>query len=202
MVATTSGVRQAGMQRSREALLAAAAAAFVEHGVQAPVRNIAERAGLGVGTVYRHFPTRADLVSAVYRHQVQECTALAEQLLRQPIGAVEALQRWMEVYVDFLVTKHGLSDALRSEDPSLTNLHALIMDELVPACASLLAAGQDAGEVDPDVAAFTLLRAVGNLSITGPGYGRAEVEEMVARLLTGCRTGPADARAPHRAPTT
>lgn len=188
----TTGVRQAGMQRSRVALLTAAAAAFIEHGVQAPVRDVAERAGVGVGTVYRHFPTRADLVNAVYRHQVQECTALAASLLEQPIAAVEALERWMAAFVDFLVTKHGLSEALLSEDPSLANLHALILDELVPACASLLAAGQDAGEVDPQVTAFTLLRAVGNLSILGPGYGRDEARQMVTRLLSGCRTAIAD----------
>ena len=188
----TTGVRRAGMQRSREALLSAAAAAFVEHGVQAPVRDIAERAGVGVGTLYRHFPTRADLVAAVYRHQVQACTAMAAALREQPIAAFEALSRWMAAFVDFLVTKHGLSEALLSEDPSLVNLHALVLDELVPACSSLLVAGQDAGEVDPQVEAFTLLRAVGNLSIPGPGYGREQAGQMVARLLAGCRTRTAD----------
>lgn len=184
----TTGVRQAGMQRSREALLTAATEAFVEHGVQAPVRDVAERAGVGVGTVYRHFPTRAELVGAVYRHQVQECTALAASLLEQPVPAAEALERWMAAFVDFLVTKHGLSEALLSADPSLANLHALILEELVPACSSLLAAGQDAGEVDPQVTAFTLLRAVGNLSVPGPGYGGDEARQMVTRLLAGCRT--------------
>ncbi len=195
-MSTTTGVRQAGMQRSREALLTAATAAFVDLGVQAPVRDIAERAGVGVGTVYRHFPTRADLVSAVYRHQVQECTALAVQLREQPIPAVEALNRWMAAYVDFLVTKHGLSEALISEDPSLANLHALVLDELVPACAALLTASPDAGEVDPEIVAFTLLRAVGNLSIPGPGYGKDEARQMVTRLLAGCRTATADS--PHQ----
>ena len=192
----TTGVRQAGMQRSREAVLTAAAAVFVDLGVQAPVRRIAERAGVGVGTVYRHFPTRADLVGAVYRHQVQACTELAAQLREEPVPAVEALSRWMAAFVDFLATKHGLSEALLSEDPSLANLHALVLDELVPACASLLVAGQEAGEVDPQVAASTLLRAVGNLSIPGPGYGKEQARQMVARLLAGCRTAIADS--PHQ----
>ncbi|WP_432545420.1 TetR/AcrR family transcriptional regulator [Kineococcus sp. SYSU DK004] len=186
----TTGARQAGAQRSREALLTAAAAVFVESGVQAPVRTVAERAGVGVGTVYRHFPTRADLVSAVYRHQVTECVDLAERLRTQPVRPVEALERWVAAFLDFLVTKHGLSDALRSEDPALANLHALILDELVPACDALLRAGQDAGEVDPDVAALTLLRAVGNLAVLGPGYGREEARAMTVRLLAGCRTSP------------
>lgn len=79
------------MQRSREALHAAAAAACVEHGVQAPLRTAAQRAGVGVGAVHRHVPTRADLANAVYRHQVQECASLAAALLEQPIPALEAL---------------------------------------------------------------------------------------------------------------
>lgn len=183
-----TGVRQAGARRSREAVLSAAAAAFVEHGVQAPVRDIAGRAGVGVGTVYRHFPTRADLVSAVYRHQVDECTALAEQLRRQRIPAVVALDRWVAAFVDFLVTKHGLSVALGSQDPALANLHALVLDELVPACATLLAASQEAGQVDRRITAYMLLRAVGNLCILGPDYGMDDARQMVARLLAGCRT--------------
>jgi AcrR family transcriptional regulator len=184
----TTGVRQARVQRSREALLAAATAAFLDQGVQAPVRDIAGRAGVGVGTVYRHFPTRADLVSAVYRHQVDECTALAAELRNQPVPAAEALGRWIAAFVDFLVTKHGLSVALRSEDPGLANLHALLLDELVPACSSLLVASQEAGEVDRQITAFILLRAVGNLCIPGPGYDRDDAKQMVPRLLAGCRT--------------
>lgn len=127
------------------------------------------------------------MVGAVYRHQVHECKALATTLLAAPIPAFEALSRWTEAYVDFLVTKHGLSEALRSDDPGLASLHALVLDELVPACSTLLTAGQDSGEVDPDIVAHTLLRAVGNLSITGPGYGTDEAKQMVARLLAGCR---------------
>jgi AcrR family transcriptional regulator len=190
-VPDTPGVRQAGALRSREALLAAATAAFLDKGVEAPVRDIASRAGVGVGTVYRHFPTRADLVSAVYRHQVNECAALAVELLKRPVPPAEALALWIAAFVNFLVTKHGLSVALRSEDPGLANLHALLLDELVPACSSLLVASQDAGEVDPRITAFTLLRAVGNLCISGPGYDRDDAKQMVTRLLAGCRTGVA-----------
>ncbi len=188
-MAATFGVRQASVRRSRQALLAAATAAFVDHGVQAPVRDIARRAGVGVGTVYRHFPTRADLVSAVYRHQVDECAALASELRKEPVSAAEALNRWIAAFVDFLVTKHGLSVALRSEDPSLQNLHGLVLDELVPACSGLLTASQDAGEVDPHITAFKLLRAVGNLCILGPGYSRDDAKHMVACLLAGSRAG-------------
>lgn len=184
------GARRAGVERNREALLTAAAAVFVEQGVQAPIRDIAGRAGVGVGTVYRHFPSRAELVIAVYRHQLDECATLAAKLLDEPLAPAEALTRWIDAFVEFLVTKHGLGVALQSEDPSLLSLHALMLDKLVPACASLLDAGVAAGEIDPRVTAYTLMRAVGNLCILGARYGRAEAKDMVARLLAGCRTLP------------
>jgi AcrR family transcriptional regulator len=181
------GVREAGAKRTREALLAAAAAEFVMHGVRAPIRDIAERANVGVGTVYRHFPTRAELVTAVYRHQVDECAALAATLLQEPIAPTEALTRWIDAFIEFLVTKHGLGVALLSEDPSLLSLHTLMLDTLVPACASLIEAAAAAGELDPRVTAYTLMRAVGNLCIIGPEYDLASAKEMVGRLLAGCR---------------
>ncbi|PYF98891.1 transcriptional regulator, TetR family [Georgenia satyanarayanai] len=181
------GARQAAMERNRAALLSAASAVFLEQGVQAPIRDIARRADVGVGTVYRHFPTRAELVTAVYRHQLDECAALAPTLLEEPVAPTEALARWIDAFVEFLVTKHGLGVALQSEDPSLLSLHTLMLDTLVPACTSLLDAGVAAGEIDPGVTAHTLMRAVGNLCILGPSYRRAEAQDMVARLLIGCR---------------
>ncbi len=188
-MADSIGARQAAMERNRQALLAAAAAVFVEQGVQAPVREIAGRAGVGLGTVYRHFPNRAELVTAVYRHQVDECAALAAQLLEESIAPTVALARWVDAFAEFLVTKHGLGAALQSEDPSL---HTLMLDTLVPACASLIDAGVAAGELDPRVTAYTLMRAIGNLCILGGDYGRSEAREMVARLLAGCRASAAE----------
>jgi hypothetical protein len=85
------------------------------------------------------------------------------------------------------VTKHGLGVALLSEDPGLTSLHGLMLDTLVPACASLIEAGVAAGEIDERLDAHTLMRAVGNLCIVGPGYDLADATEMVGRLLAGCR---------------
>jgi AcrR family transcriptional regulator len=186
-VTEPTGARRAAAQRNREGLLAAAAAVFVDQGVHAPIRDIAGRAGVGLGTVYRHFPTRADLVTAVYRHQLDECEALAPKLLAELDSPAEALTRWIDAFVEFLVTKHGLGAALRSEDPSLQNLHTLMLDKLVPACATLIEAGVAKGELDADVKAYTLMRAVGNLSILGGGYDRGDAKEMVARLLVGCR---------------
>lgn len=85
------------------------------------------------------------------------------------------------------MTKHGLGAALGSGDPGLENLHTLMLDTLVPACATLLDACAAAGELEPGITAYTLMRAIGNLSITGPDYGRADAERMVAVLLAGCR---------------
>src|SRR6516225_9819446 len=100
-------------QRNEQALLAAAAAVFVTSGVQAPVRDIATAAGVGMGTIYRHFPTRADLVIAVYRHQVEACAEAGPALLAQGGSPHGALSRWATLFVDFLATKHGLATVLQ-----------------------------------------------------------------------------------------
>jgi AcrR family transcriptional regulator len=185
--------REIGAQRTREALLAAAAQAFVERGVHAPIRDIAGRAGVGVGTVYRHFPDRSQLVIAVYRHQIDQCVALAEQL-KDAAEPSKALDQWIGAFVEFLVTKHGLGAALHSDDASFHSLHSLMLDRLVPACDLLVDAAVAADELDPTVTAYALMRAVGNLCILGPGYEREDARAMVVRLLAGCLVTNGDAR--------
>src|ERR1035438_992984 len=106
--------KRADARRNEETLLDAAAAAFVTSGVDVPVRDIAAKAGVGVGTIYRHFPTRADLIVAVYRHQVEACAEAGPVLLASSSTPHAALARWINLFVDFLVTKHGLA-AARSE---------------------------------------------------------------------------------------
>ncbi|MYS85745.1 TetR/AcrR family transcriptional regulator [Embleya scabrispora] len=180
------GAREAGAQRTRQALLTAAAQVFVEQGVNAPIRAIAGRAQVGLGTVYRHFPHRAELVIAVYRHQIDECVALAIELAGSPEPR-NALSRWTDAFVEFLVTKHGLGAALQSDDAGLHTLHSLMLDKLVPACGLLIDAAVARGQLDPRLNAYVLMRAVGNLCILGPGYEREDARAMVARLLAGCR---------------
>ena len=106
--------RRADAERNRSALLDAAASVFVVSGVDAPVRDIAAAAGVGVATIYRHFPTRSDLVVAVYRHQVEACAEAGPTLLADRPSPYDALVRWVDVFVDLLVTKHGLAAALRA----------------------------------------------------------------------------------------
>ena len=154
----------------------AAAAVFVVSGVDAPVRAIAAEAGVGMGTIYRHFPTRADLVIAVYRHQVEACAEAGPELLRSSATPQEALRRWIDLFADFLVTKHGLAAGLRSDKARFETLHASFLDHLVPVCAGLLeAAGVE------DLGALDLLRGVGNLCAGGDPHAR----RMVGLLLDG-----------------
>ena len=107
----TSPRKRADARRNEQALLAAAAAVFVVSGVDAPVRDIAAEAGVGMGTIYRHFPTRADLVIAVYRHQVDACAEAGPALLASSSSPHAALTQWIDLFVDFLITKHGLAAA-------------------------------------------------------------------------------------------
>ncbi len=108
--------KRADAVRNRDTLLAAAGAVFVSSGIDAPIREIAGRAGVGIGTIYRHFPTRADLVVAVYRHQVEACAEAGPALLSEAESPLAALRQWVDLFVDFLVTKHGLAHALQSGD--------------------------------------------------------------------------------------
>ncbi len=179
--------RRADAQRSEAALLQAAAAVFVRSGVEAPVRDIATEAGVGVGTIYRHFPTRGDLVVAVYRHQVEACAAAGPRLLAESVTPHAALTRWIDLFVDFLVTKHGLAAAFRSADAGSEALHAYFVDRLVPVCAGLLAAASASGEIDEGVDAYLLLRGVGNLCIGDGDDDRYDARRLVAVLLDGLR---------------
>lgn len=177
--------KRADARRNEQTLLDAAAAAFVASGVGVPVRDIAGRAGVGVGTIYRHFPTRADLIVAVYRHQVEACAAAGPQLLASAPSARAALSSWMDLFVDFLVTKHGLAEALQSDDASLQSLHSWFVERLVPVCEELLSAAVAAGEARSDVNGYELLRGIGNLCIGAAQDERYDARRLVHLLLDG-----------------
>jgi AcrR family transcriptional regulator len=200
MVASTGGGsrpaaprKRADARRNEQALLDAAAAEFVASGVDAPVRDIAARAGVGLGTIYRHFPTRADLVIAVYRHQVEACAEAGPALLASSSTPHAALTQWVDLFVDFLVTKHGLAAALQSDTARFETLHAYFLDRLVPVCAQLLDAAAAAREIRPDMDAYGLLRAIGNLC-AGGGDSRYDARGMVGLLIAGLRQLPASQR--------
>jgi AcrR family transcriptional regulator len=179
--------KRADARRNEKTLLDAAAAVFVASGVDAPVRDIAAKAGVGLGTIYRHFPTRADLVIAVYRHQVEACAEAGPALLASSRSPYAALAQWIDLFVDFLVTKHGLAGALQSDRARFETLHAYFLDRLVPVCAQLLDAAVAAGEIRADVDAYALMYGVGNLCAGAGGDGRYDARRLVGLLVAGLR---------------
>jgi AcrR family transcriptional regulator len=179
--------KRSDARRNEEALLAAAAATFVASGVDVPVRDIAARAGVGVATIYRHFPTRADLIAAVYRHQVEACAVAGPTLLNDSSSPLAALTDWIDLFIDFLITKRGLASALQSDSGAFESLHAYFLDRLVPVCAELLDAAAAAGEIVPDVDAYGLMRGIGNLCIGADTDRDYDPRRMVQLVIAGLR---------------
>lgn len=177
--------KRADALRNQQTLLAAAAAVFVTSGVDAPIREIAGRAGVGIGTIYRHFPTRADLVVAVYRHQVEACAEAGPALLAGAGSPLAALRQWVDLFVDFLVTKHGLANALQSDSSGFDALHAYFLDRLAPVCQRLLDAAVNAGEIRPGTHAYELMHGIGNLCIGRDSDPRYDPRRLVELLLRG-----------------
>lgn len=177
---------RADAQRNLDALLEAASTVFATSGVDAPVREIAAQAGVGVGTLYRHFPQRSDLIVAVFRRRIDAC-ADAAPLLAAEHPAAEALALWMQRYVDFLVTKRGLASALHSGDPAYSPLPHYFNQRLRPALQSLLEAAIQAGEIRPDIDPDELLSAVGSLCMSAYDKRVDFARRMVALLVDGLR---------------
>ncbi len=179
---------RADAQRNLGTLLKAALEVFATLGVDAPVREIAARAGVGVGTLYRHFPQRSDLVAAVFRHEVDACADAAPMLAAEH-GPAEALARWMQRYAAFISTKRGLAAALHSGDPAFDALPDYFQRRLLPALQALLQAAVAAGEVRADVEPNDLLSAVGRLGMRAGDDSAGQTQRMVALLVDGLRYG-------------
>ncbi len=182
---------RADAQRNIGSLLAAAKEIFATSGVDAPAKEIADAAGVGVGTLYRHFPQRSDLVKAVVEHGVDAC-ADAAPALAATFEPAEALARWLHRYTEFVGTKRGLATALHSGDPAYAALPGYFMERLEPALGSLLEAAMVRGEIRTDISAEDLLYAVANLCLPVPGGGVSYSQRMVALLMDGlrCRAVP------------
>jgi AcrR family transcriptional regulator len=184
---SAAGSKRKDARRNQQTLLDAAAAVFVTSGVEAPVRDIAAKAGVGLGTIYRHFPTRADLIVAVYRHQVDACAEAGPTLLTTSPTPYAALERWLNLFVDFLVTKHGLAVALQTDNAGFETLHAYFLDRLLPVCAQLLDAAAASGEIGAGLDAYQLMRGIGNLCIGDDSDPRYDARRLVALLVAGLR---------------
>jgi AcrR family transcriptional regulator len=174
-------------RRNIEKLLTAARSVFAASGVDASVREIAEKAGVGMGTLYRHFPQRSDLIAAVVRSEVDACADAALSLAADHEPG-EALALWMNRYVDLIVAKRGLAAALSSGSPAVDSLPAYFEMRLRPALQALLDAAAAAGEVRGDIDPYDLLMAVARLSTTNQGVDQ-HARQMVSILVDGLRYG-------------
>jgi AcrR family transcriptional regulator len=174
--------------RNIDILLKSAKAVFAVSGVDAPIREIAQKAGVGVGTFYRHFPQRSDLIAAVFSHEIDQCADTAVDLLKKNEPS-EALSQWMQRYAALIATKRGLATALHSGDPAFEGLPAYFETRLVPALRSLLEAASAAGKVRGDVEPNELLTAVARLCVGVHPVKPGHTERMVALLIDGLRYG-------------
>ncbi|WP_193044850.1 TetR/AcrR family transcriptional regulator [Mycolicibacterium baixiangningiae] len=178
--------KRADAQRNVGALLEAARAVFAESGVDAPAKEITDRAGVGVGTLYRHFPRRSDLVAAVLQREIDAC-ANAGPALADEYEPWVALTRWVDRFTEFIGTKQGLAAALHSGDPAFDALPAYFMQRVEPVVASLLDAASAAGDSRDDVTAHDLLHAVVLLCQPVPGQDLEFNRRMVGLFVEGLR---------------
>ena len=178
--------RRADAQRKMGSLLQAAMEVFAKSGVDAPVREIAEVAGVGLGAVYRHFPQRADLIAAVFQSQVDAC-ADAASVFAGTYEPGDALARWMQRYVDFIGTKRGLAAALHSGDPAYRALPKYFDKRLRPALETLLEGAVREEMIRPGIDANKLLGAVATLCCQGPHMELDSARRMVDLLIDGMR---------------
>jgi AcrR family transcriptional regulator len=194
---------RADARRNIDALLEAAEEQFVSHGVDVSVRAIAARAGVGTATLYRHFPLRSDLITAVFHREVDACAARAPKLAATH-GPDEALELWIQHYATFVATKRGLAAALYFGDPAFMGLPAYFEEQLAPVLQVLLNAAADVGAIRGGVDPLDLLSAVAKLCIPPLGtQDTARAHRMIAMLIDGMRYGAnadfASRRTEHRA---
>lgn len=148
------------------------------------MKQIADRAGVGVGTLYRRFPERSDLIVAVFYREVDGCADAAQILLAEH-EPFEALSRWIDRYLGLIVTKRGLAKALHSREPAYEALPGYFEEHLVPPLKGLLTAAGD--EIRADISAAELLRAVALLCSPATSGDFAQTRRMVALLINGLR---------------
>lgn len=180
--------RRADAQRNVNALIEAARTVFDTSGVDAPAKEITDLAGLGVGTLYRHFPQRSDLVKAVVETGIDAVADAGPQLSATHRPAT-ALTLWIDRFTELLGTKRGLASALHSDDPAFAGLPGYFLQRLGPTLTALLDAAATAGEIRRDIGAEDLLYAIAQLCQPVPGRGPEHGRRMVGVLVDGlCRT--------------
>jgi AcrR family transcriptional regulator len=178
---------RADARRNRARLLAAALELFAAEGPDVPLKAVASAAGVGVGTLYRHFPSRDALVEAAYRSEVERLCDVEELLRDRP---ETALAEWMDRFVDYAVTKRGLSTALRSAVSSDSEWYDDARRRIIETLTTLLDAGKEAGTIRADVDAESLIHATGAIWLIPdePGWDE-HARKVLALLMDGLRYG-------------
>jgi AcrR family transcriptional regulator len=176
--------------RNRERVLQAAKAVFSAGGADASLEAVARQAGVGIGTLYRHFPTRESLFEAVYRREVQQLGELAEQL-KDEAEPVEALRRWLRSNVAFVATKKGMSAALALAAHKPSELTAYSFDRLTKAVGALLDRAVATGEIRTDIGPEDVLRALVGMCYMHdqPGW-QSTVLRLLDVFVDGLRMQP------------
>jgi AcrR family transcriptional regulator len=177
--------RQQDVQRNLDALLAAATEVFATEGVDAPVRRIIAAAGVGAGTFYRNFPNRSDLITAVFRHEVDACVESAAALAER-YEPVEALTRWLQQVTGFIADKYGLKPAMHSGDPAYRALPAYFLDRFTPVLAKFLDTAAAAGQIRTDISPSDLMRFLSGIAAPDD---HAYTNRMIDLLIDGLRHG-------------
>ncbi len=179
---------RADARRNRESLLEAAKAAFAEVGAEASLEEIARRAGVGIGTLYRHFPTRDAVVEAVYRREVQQLADAAPRLI-ESMAPAEALRAWMRLFIDYVAAKRVIAPALKSLVGGGSALYADSSARISEAMALLVERAQASGDVRPSAAAADLLRAlIGFAYVTSAPDWEASARRLIDLMIDGLRS--------------
>lgn len=186
----TSRRPRADAVRNRERVLEAAKAVFSAGGPEASLEAVARSAGVGIGTLYRHFPTRESLFEAVYRREVQQLADLAEEL-KTDVAPSEALRQWLRANVEFVATKKGMSAALALAVTNSSELTAFSFTRLTHAVGLLLERAAAASEIRPDIGPEDILRALVGMCLLQdqPGW-KASVLRLVDVFVDGLCTKP------------
>jgi AcrR family transcriptional regulator len=182
------GKPRADAQRNRLLLLETAKTAFAEKGSGASLDEIARAAEVGIGTLYRHFPTRDALIAAVYRNETEQL-AQAATLLASQHPPVQALRAWMRLFVDYLAAKKGISEALNSIVGGPSDPYAASSDQIKRAIAMLVDHATASGEFSLDLDPLDLLRALaGIVTLSAGPHWKQSAERLIDIMLAGMQT--------------
>jgi len=187
---------RADAERNRIRLLETAKVVFAEKGAAASLDEIARKAGVGAGTLYRHFPTRDALVAAVYRNEVGQLAAAADHLAKAH-PPIKALREWLLLFVDYMAAKHGMYELLNSIAGGTDDLYSASMEQVMRALGKLIDGAVSSGEIRLDLEPLDLLRALAGVAHVGSGAdGERAAKTLVDILIAGLRekAGPRDKR--------